>query len=258
MGRTIAIANQKGGVGKTTTAVNLGACLAHRGARVLLLDLDPQANSTSGLGINPRTVKRGTYQVLVEGVPLGDAVRATCIGGLQLLPSLMDLAGAEIELVGMISRERRLRQALEGEAGGYDYVLVDCPPSLGLLTLNGLTAANTVLIPIQCEYYALEGLTQLMGAVRLVQSHLNPELSLEGVLLTMFDSRTNLSTQVADEVRRHFGPKVYQTVIPRNVRLSEAPSYGQPVITYDPGSRGAAVYMELAKEVMGRAQERAG
>lgn len=247
----IAIANQKGGVGKTTTAVNLAACLAELGKQVLLIDIDPQGNSTSGLGFNKGTIKRCVYDALVNDVPVESIVVQTQIDKLKLLPATIQLAGAEIELVSMMSREGKLKRALDKAKFAYDYVLIDCPPSLGLLTINSLTAANSVLVPIQCEFYALEGLTQLMNTVSLVQKNLNPVLTLEGVVLTMFDARTNLSIQVVDEVKNHFRHKVYQTIVPRNVRLSEAPSHGQPVIKYDPKSKGTEVYFDLAREVIG-------
>ncbi|QIA28115.1 ParA family protein [Thermaerobacter sp. PB12/4term] len=257
MGRVIAIANQKGGVGKTTTTVNLGACLAALGQRVLVVDIDPQANTTSGFGLDKGRVGRSIYDVLIDDRGLREVVRSTAIPGLFLVPANIELAGAELELVGMLGRETRLRRALEGVKDGYDFILIDCPPSLGLLTLNAMAAADGLLVPIQCEYYALEGLSQLLNTLRAVQAHLNPGLVLDGVVLTMFDARTNLSIQVVEEVKRFFRDKVFRTIIPRNVRLSEAPSHGQPVILYDARSRGAEVYMELAKEVVDYVEEQA-
>ena len=249
MAQVTAILNQKGGVGKTTTAINLGACMAADGKRVLIIDMDPQANCTSGLGfasVDGKTV----YDVLCDNVVVTEAILPTALDRLFLVPSTIDLAGAEVELVTVIARESRLRDALRPVLAGYDYVLLDTPPSLGLLTINCLAAANWALIPIQCEYYALQGLTQLRRTVQLVERHLNPGLRLMGVVLTMFDGRTKLSRQVAERVREHFGARVFETVIPRAVRLSEAPSYGQPIITYDPGSKGAEAYTEFAKEVI--------
>lgn len=249
MGKIIAIANQKGGVGKTTTAVNLGACLADMGKRVLVVDIDPQGNTTSGLGIDKKAVGKCVYDVLIGGLPMSEVLQPTRLPTLQVAPSTLDLAGAEIELVSVIAREHRLKKALGEVKGQFDFILIDCPPSLGLLTINALTAADSLLIPIQCEFYALEGLGQLMNTVFLVQANLNPGLKIEGVVLTMFDGRTNLSIQVVEEVKRYFRNKVYRTIIPRNVRLSEAPSHGKPIIIYDPKSKGAEVYTELAKEV---------
>ena len=254
----MAIANQKGGVGKTTTAINLGACLAELGQRILLCDIDPQGNATTGLGVRKGESEHGMYQVIIEGEPMRDAVVATSVEGLHLVPGSVDMAGAEVELVTSERREYRLRDALEAMRGRYDFVIVDCPPSLGLMTLNALTAADAVLIPLQCEYYAMEGLTQLLRTVQLVQGGLNPALQIDGILLTMFDARTNLSIQVADEVKRYYRDKVYGTIVPRSVRLSEAPSHGRPISRYDPRSRGSEVYRELAREVLARAEARTG
>lgn len=251
MGRTIAIANQKGGVAKTTTAVNLAAWLSLLGKEVLLVDVDPQGNATSGVGINKDGLERCIYDVLIAGEDIATVIKRTAIEGLKVVPATIELAGAEVELVALPEREKRLRRALDPVRGEFDFIFIDCPPSLGLLTVNALVAADSVLIPIQCEYYALEGVGQLMNTIRLVQKRLNPALVLEGVLLTMFDGRTNLSIQVVEEVKKFFPGKVYRTIIPRNVRLSEAPSHGQPVMLYDRKSRGAEVYYELAKEVMG-------
>lgn len=251
MAKVIALANQKGGVGKTTTAVNLAACLAAADRKVLLIDSDPQGNATSGLGIDKRDVKQSIYDVLVRDIPARETILETAYANLSLLPATISLAGAEIELVNMMSRETRLKNALERVKYDYDYVLIDCPPSLGLLTINALTAAGSVLIPIQCEFYALEGVTMLMNTIQLVQRNLNPALKLEGVLMTMFDARTNLAEDVVTEVKKYFSAKMYETIIPRNVRLSEAPSHGEPIIVYDPRSRGAEVYTELAREVIG-------
>lgn len=250
MAKIIAIANQKGGVGKTTTAINLSACIAFKGKKVILIDNDPQGNSTSGLGFDKRKLKKSTYDILINGELLKNVLLKTNIDNLKLCPSNIQLAGAEIELVPAISRETRMKEAIKPEVEKYDFIIIDCPPSLGLLTINSLTAANNILVPIQCEYYALEGLSQLMETVKLVQKHLNPELDVEGVVLTMFDARTNLSIQVVDEVKKHFRNKVYRTIIPRNVRLSEAPSYGLPIILYDGKSKGAECYMDLADEVI--------
>lgn len=253
MRRVIAVASQKGGVGKTTSSINLAACLAQEGRRTLLVDLDPQANTTSGLGINGNDLPITLYEALIGHAELKAAIVPTALASLDLVPSAQRLSGAEVELVGMMARETRLKTCLAPVREEYDYVLVDCPPSLGLLTVNSLTAADSVLIPLQCEYLALEGLTQLIGAIRLVQDHLNPSLRIEGVLLTMFDARLNLSQQVADEARKFFGERVYKTVIPRNVRLSEAPSFGKPIVLYDPNSSGAESYRQLALEVINHA-----
>jgi chromosome partitioning protein len=249
--RIIAIANQKGGVGKTTTTVNLGASLAELDYRVLVVDLDPQGNATTGLGINPRTLEYTMYDVLLNDVSLDECVEPTEVKGLFVAPASLDLAGAEIELVPAFSRESKLKRALDEVIEDYDYVLIDCPPSLGLLTVNALVAASEVLVPIQCEYYALEGLGQLTRNVDLVQRNLNAQLEISAIVLVMYDSRTRLGEQVASEVRAHFGPTVCRNVIPRNIRLSEAPSFGKPITTFDPSSRGAVAYRELAREVSG-------
>lgn len=254
MGRVIAIANQKGGVGKTTTAVNLSACLAYEGNKVLLIDIDPQGNATSGIGINKGDMSSCIYDVLIEEEDPKLVRVSSNVPNLDAIPATIQLAGSEIELVPTISRELRLRKSLENVRDEYDYIIIDCPPSLGLLTLNALTAADSVIIPVQCEYYALEGLSQLLNTVRLVQKRLNQDLMIEGVLLTMLDARTNLGLQVIEEVKKYFQDKVFNSIVPRNIRLGEAPSYGEPIITYDPKSKGAEIYSELAKEVMANGQ----
>ena len=256
MARIIAIANQKGGVGKTTTSVNLAACVADAGRRTLLIDADPQGNATSGLGVDKNALESSIYDVFINDLPLSDAVRPTMLDTLRLVPANIELAGAEVELVTRMAREQVLKNALAAVRGAYDFVFIDCPPSLGLLTLNALNAADTLLVPIQCEFYALEGLSQLMNTVRLVRRNLNPALDVEGVVLTMFDSRTNLSVQVVEEVKKFFRNKVYETIIPRSVRLSEAPSFGLPIIRYAPRSSGAAAYEALARELMALHAER--
>jgi len=250
--RVTACTNQKGGVGKTTTVINLAAYLALSGIRTLVIDLDPQGNATSGLGVDRRTLEGSSYEALVDRAPVSDVVVGTSMADLDLVPSTPALSGAEVELVGATGREHRLAASLAGLNGRYERILIDCPPSLGLLTVNALTAADGVLIPIQTEYYALEGLSQLVNTIRRVREGLNPHLEIEGVLLTMYDARTNLSAQVASEVRRHMNGTVYRTVVPRSVRLSEAPSHGLPIALYDPASRGAVAYRELAGEVAAR------
>ncbi len=252
MGQTIACANQKGGVGKTTTVVNLGCYLAVAGERVLIVDLDPQGNATSGLGLDRHSLERSVYDAVIDGVRIRDLIVPGPIGGVDVVPSSIALAGAEVELAPLEGRERRLARLVAEIGDEYDYVFIDCPPSLGLLTVNGLTAANSVLIPLQCEYYALEGLTQLLATLDLVRDHLNPPLVLKGVVLTMFDGRTKLSADVAAEVRRHLGSRVLDTVIPRNVRLAEAPSHGMPIVAYAPESTGATAYASLATELQAR------
>lgn len=249
MGKIIAVANQKGGVGKTTTAVNLSASVAALGKRVLIVDLDPQGNTTSGYGISKRSVENGTYQVLIGEATAAEAIHPTDYK-VDVMPSNIQLSGAAIEIIGMEKRENRLRQALASQTEQYDYIFIDCPPALDLLTLNGLCAADTVLVPIQCEFFALEGLSELMNTVRTVKKLYNRYIELEGVLLTMYDGRLNLTLQVVQEVKKFFGDKVYRTTIPRNVRLAEAPSYGMPVNYYDPASKGTAAYAELARELM--------
>lgn len=252
MGKVIAVANQKGGVGKTTTAVNLSACLGKRGKRVLLVDIDPQGNTTSGLGIDPKGVEQSVYDCIINEAPMSEVILKTEFDNLWLCPSNIDLAGAELELVMKENREFVLKNSIAEIRDSFDFIFIDCPPSLGLITLNSFTATDTVLVPIQCEYYALEGLSQLTKTIKMIKQRLNPEIMLEGVLLTMFDARTNLSIQVVDEVKRFFRDKVFATIIPRNVRLSEAPSFGQPVIEYDRNSRGAETYMDLADELIER------
>ena len=251
MGKIIAICNQKGGVGKTTTSINLAAYLAIAGKKVMLIDLDPQANATSGIGVNKHDIKKSTYHILLEEAVLTDILQKTEIDNLILAPSNLDLTGAEVELVGALGREYRLKRALQKEKENFDFLIIDSPPSLGLLTINGLCAADSVIIPVQCEYYALEGLTQLHNTIRLVKENLNPTLMIEGVLLTMADFRTNLTKEVIQEARNHFKEKVYNTVIPRNVRLTEAPSFGKPIALYDKDSLGAQKYAELSKEILG-------
>lgn len=247
--RVLAVANQKGGVGKTTTTINLGACLAELGFRTLVIDLDPQGNASTGLGIENRNLETSMYHVIMHEVPLEDCIEPAAVKNLFVAPASLDLAGTEIELVPAFSRENRLKRAIEAVKEDYDYILIDCPPSLGLLTVNGLTAATEVLVPIQCEYYALEGLGQLLRNVDLVRRNLNPALTVSTIVCVMYDARTKLADQVVREVREHFGDKVMRTVVPRTVRLSEAPSFGQPIITFDPSSRGAVAYRMVAKEV---------
>ncbi|MBM3246372.1 MAG: ParA family protein [Candidatus Omnitrophica bacterium] len=251
MGRIITICNQKGGTGKTTSAINLATCLALAHKKILLIDLDPQANATSGLGINKHNVQKSTYHVLLEELEIKEIFQPTAVNNFWLAPSNLDLTGAEVELVSILGREYRLKKALQKEKDNFDFIIIDSPPSLGLLTINGLCAAGSVLIPVQCEYYALEGLTQLVNTVNLVKNNLNPELKIEGVLLTMADFRTNLAKEVIQEVKNYFPDKVYQTIIPRNVRLTEAPSFGKPIALYDRDSIGAHKYEELSQEVLG-------
>ena len=251
MGKAIAIFNQKGGVGKTTTNINLAACLALKGKKVLILDIDPQGNTTSGIGISKKTLQGSTYDVLIENdANPRDFILSTRVKGMDIIPASVELAGAEVELVAKKSREKRLKKAIDKIKDSYDYIFIDCPPSLGLLTINSLTAVDSVLIPIQCEFYALEGVSQLMSTIDIVKKNTNPDLEIQGVILSMFDGRTNLSVQVVEEVKKYFREKVYTTVIPRNVRLAEAPSHGMPVIQYDPKSTGAKAYMEFADEFL--------
>ena len=254
MGKVISVANQKGGVGKTTTTVNLGTIIAKKGKKVLLIDADPQGNASSGLGVK-KEVEYSTYDILVNDTKLDDAIQDTIIKNLKVCPANMNLAGAEVELVSMMSREQRLKEKLDEIKDQFDYIFIDCPPSLGLITLNSFTASDSVLIPVQCEYFALEGLGQLLNTVNLVQKHLNKNIRIEGALLTMYDIRTNLSNQVVKEVKKYFENKVYKTVIPRNVRLSEAPSYGMPITEYDPRSKGAKSYTKFAREFLKQNEE---
>lgn len=249
MGKIISVANQKGGVGKTTTAITLSSMLAKKGKKVLLIDADPQGNATSGVGVE-KELEKSVYELLVEEVPAEEVIAKSSIKNLEVCPSNINLAGAEVELVSMMSREQRLKEKLDEVKDNYDYIIIDCPPSLGLITLNAFTASNSVLIPIQCEYYALEGLGQLINTINLVKKHLNKNIEIEGALLTMYDIRTNLSNQVVKEVKNYFGDKVYKTVIPRNVKLSEAPSYGMPITLYDPKSKGAKSYDKFVKELL--------
>ncbi len=248
----MAVANQKGGVGKTTTSVNVSACLAALNKKVLTIDIDPQGNTTSGLGVNKKNIEKSIYDILINNMDIKDAIIKTEYDNLHICPSHMELAGAEIELVVEERREFKLKDSVGQIKDEYDYIIIDCPPSLGLLTINAFTCTDSIIVPIQCEYYALEGLSQLTNTIKKVKKHLNPELDMEGVLLTMFDARTNLAIQVVEEVKKYFPTKVYKTVIPRNVRLSEAPSFGQPIIVYDPKSRGAECYSELAEEIIQR------
>ena len=251
MGKIITICNQKGGTGKTTSAINIAVFLAVAGKKVILIDLDPQANATSGIGINKHNIQKSTYHVLLEEADINEILEPTAVPGLMLAPSNLDLTGAEVELVGSLGREYRLKRALEKVKPEYDFIIIDSPPSLGLLTINGLCAADSVIIPVQCEYYALEGLTQLNNTIKLVKENINPELTIEGVLLTMADYRTNLTKEVIQEARSHFKDKVYQTVIPRNIRLTEAPSFGKPIYLYDKDSLGAQKYEDLCREILG-------
>lgn len=256
MGKAIAIFNQKGGVGKTTTNINLAACLAMKGKKILILDIDPQGNTTSGVGISKKDLDVTTHEILIEDTyHPEEAVIATGIENLDIMPASVQLAGAEVELIELTGREKRLKRAIDLLKPKYDYIFIDCPPSLGILTINSLTAVDSVLIPIQCEFYALEGVSQLMSTIDIVRRNMNPDLKIEGVILSMFDGRTNLSIQVVEEVKKYFKEKVYTTVIPRNVRLAEAPSYGMPVIQYDPKSSGALAYMEFADEFLSNEED---
>ena len=248
MGKVVSIANQKGGVGKTTTSINLSTILAKKGKKVLLIDADPQGNASSGVGIDREEIEVSVYDALINDVPIDDIVKKTSIKNLNICPSNINLAGAEVELVSMMSREHRLKEKLDEVKDNYDFIIIDCPPSLGLITLNAFTASDSVLIPVQCEYYALEGLGQLLNTISLVKKHLNKDIEIEGALLTMYDIRTNLSNQVVKEVKKYFNDKVYKNVIPRNVKLSEAPSYGMPISIYDPRSKGAKSYEKFVKE----------
>jgi len=250
MGKIITVCNQKGGTGKTTSAINIAVFLAVAGKKVMLIDLDPQANATSGMGLNKHNIQKSTYHVLLEELDINDVLQKTALPNLLMAPSNLDLTGAEVELVGVLGREYRLKRALEKEKGNFDFLIIDSPPSLGLLTINGLCAADSVIIPVQCEYYALEGLTQLSNTIKLVKENINPSLTIEGVLLTMADYRTNLTKEVIEEARNHFKDKVYQTVIPRNIRLTEAPSFGKPIFLYDKESLGSQKYEELCKEIL--------
>jgi chromosome partitioning protein len=258
MARAIAVTNQKGGVGKTTTAINLSACLASMGQRVLMVDMDPQGNATSGVGIEKSEIENCVYEVLIDGIDPKSVILQGPIEGMDVIPSTLDLAAAEVELAAELSRENRLRTGLDDVRADYDFILIDCPPALGLLTINGLSAADETLIPIQCEFYALEGLVYLMRTVHRVKQHVNPHLEISGILLTMFDVRTNLSKDVEAEVRREYSSMTFRTVIPRSVRLSEAPGFGKPIVLYEPSSKGAEAYMELAKEVVLSGEERTG
>lgn len=252
MGKIIAIANQKGGVGKTTTAFNLGACLALDGKKVLLVDADPQANATSGLGLDPRQADASVYECLVDGYPARDAIQTTCVEGLSIIGSRIDLVGAELELMNRSNREQILAGVLAPVKDDFDYVLIDCSPSLGIITVNALTAADSVIIPVQAEYFALEGISQLLNTIRIIKSRLRPQLDIEGFLLTMYDARLRLANQIFEELKGHFGTMVFSTVIPRNIKLSESPSHGLPVILYDPDSRGAIAYSQLSRELIAK------